>query len=247
VAVGGDGTIHEIVNGLYASGHLGNALLGIVSTGTGGDYVRTVGVSKNYKDACRSFLVPKILSVDLGMVNYHKNGKEMERVFVNFAGTGFDAEIVRRTSQQFKYLGALPSYLMGALTTLATYRNKEVLLKLDGQESIRKVCTVIMNNGRYGGGGMYTAPQAELSDGLFDIMIVGDISKPDFLVSLPRLYKGTHVTHPKVTMLRAKEIEIESRKKMALQADGELLGELPARIRVMPSALKIIVGQNGKD
>jgi diacylglycerol kinase family enzyme len=130
---------------------------------------------------------------------------------------------------------------MGALTTLATYKNKEVLLKVDGQESIRKVCTVIVNNGRYGGGGMYTAPGADLSDGLFDVMIVGDISKPDFLVSLPRLYKGTHVTHPKVTMLKAKEIEIEARKKMALQADGELLGELPARIRVLPSALKIII------
>jgi diacylglycerol kinase (ATP) len=241
VAVGGDGTIHEIVNGLYASGNLGDALLGIVSTGTGSDYVRTVGVSKNYKDACQSFLKPKILSVDLGMVNYRQNGKEMERLFVNFAGTGFDAEIVRRTTHQFKYLGALPSYLMGALTTLITYRNKEVLLKLDGQESIRKVCTVIMNNGRYGGGGMYTAPGADLSDGLFDVMIVGDISKPDFMVSLPRLYKGTHVTHPKVTMKLAKTIEIESRKKMALQADGELLGELPARVCVLPSALKIIV------
>jgi diacylglycerol kinase (ATP) len=247
VAVGGDGTIHEIVNGLYASGKLGDAVLGIVSTGTGSDYVRTVGVSKNYKDACLSFLQPKIVAVDLGKVEYRKNGKDMERLFVNFAGAGFDAEIVRRTTQQFKYLGALPSYLMGALTTLATYRNKEVLLKLDGEESIRKVCTVIVNNGRYGGGGMYTAPQADLSDGLFDIMIVGDISKPDFLVSLPRLYKGTHVTHPKVTMKLAKIIEIEARKKMALQADGELLGELPARISVMPSALKIIVGQNGKD
>jgi len=241
VAVGGDGTIHEIVNGLCASGNLASALLGIVSTGTGGDYVRTVGVPKNYQDACQSFLKPKIISVDLGKVEYRKNGKDMERLFVNFAGAGFDAEIVRRTTQQFKNLGALPSYLMGALTTLATYKNKEVLLKMDGQESIRKVCTVIVNNGRYGGGGMYTAPGADLSDGLFDVMIVGDISKPDFLVSLPRLYKGTHVTHPKVTMLKAKEIEIEARKKMALQADGELLGELPARIRVLPSALKIII------
>jgi YegS/Rv2252/BmrU family lipid kinase len=240
VAVGGDGTIHEIVNGLYASGSLGDALLGIVSTGTGSDYIRTVGLSRNYKVACQSFISPKIRAVDLGKVEYRKNGKTLERLFVNFAGAGFDAEIARRT-QQTKLISPLVSYLTAALTTLVTYKNKDVLLKLDGVESIRKVCTVIMNNGRYGGGGMFTAPNAELSDGLFDVLIVGDISKPDFLVSLPRLYKGTHLTHRKVTMKQAKEIEIESRKKMSLQADGELLGELPARISVMPSALKIII------
>jgi diacylglycerol kinase (ATP) len=241
VAVGGDGTINEIVNGLYASGHLGKAALGIVSTGTGSDYVRTVGVSRNYKEACQAFLKPQIKAVDLGKLEYHKDGKPMERLFVNFAGTGFDAEMVRRITHQYKYMGALLSYLAGALATLVTYRNKEVLLKLDGEESLRKVCTVVMNNGRYGGGGMYTAPMAELDDGLFDIMIVGDISKPDFLASLPRLYKGTHITHRKVTMKRAKEIEITSKKNMALQADGELLGELPARVQVMPAALKIIM------
>ena len=240
VAVGGDGTIHEIVNGLYASGCLGDALLGIVSTGTGSDYMRTVGVSRNYQEACRSFMSPKIRAVDLGKIEYNKNGIKQERLFVNFAGSGFDAEIARRT-QQSKLLNPLISYLVAALTTLVTYKNKDIILKLDGEESTRKVCTVIMNNGRYGGGGMFTAPLAELSDGIFDVMIVGDISKPDFLVSLPRLYKGTHVTHPKVTMKRAKEIEISSTKKMMLQADGEVLGELPARISVMPLALNIIV------
>ncbi len=241
VAVGGDGTIHEIVNGLYNSGYLADALLGIVSTGTGSDYIRTIGVPRAYEDACQRFVEPKIRAVDLGIVEYRRRGGTAERIFVNFAGAGFDAEIVRRTKTTFKSLGALPSYLLGALTTLATYRNKDVHLKLDGEEMQKKICTVIMNNGRYGGGGMNTAPNAELSDGLFDVMIVDNITKPDFLISLPRLYKGTHLNHPHVTMKRAKEIEIHSKQKMALQADGELLGEVPARIRIMPSALNIIV------
>ncbi len=241
VAVGGDGTIHEIVNGLYNSGCLDDALLGIVSTGTGSDYIRTIGVPRGYKDACKCFLKPKIRAVDLGMVAYRKNGGTAERLFVNFAGSGFDAEIVRRTTQQFKSLGALPSYLMGALTTIATYKNKDITLKLDGEATEKRVCTVIMNNGRYGGGGMFTAPDADIADGLFDVMIIGNVSKPDLLVSLPRVYKGTHLTHPKVTMKRAKEIEISSRHKMPLQADGELLGDVPARIRILPAALKIIV------
>jgi diacylglycerol kinase (ATP) len=241
VAVGGDGTIHEVVNGLYSSGRLSDAVLGIISTGTGGDYVRTVGLPLGFEAACQKLIKPRIRAVDLGVVEYRRHGAAAERIFVNFAGTGFDAELVRRVKTNFKSLGALPAYLLGALTTLVTYKNKDVYLKMDGEEIQRKVCTVIMNNGRYGGGGMNTAPNAELSDGLFDVLIVGNITKPDFLMSLPRLYKGTHLNHRHVTMKRASEIEIDSKHKMALQADGELLGEVPARIRILPSALKIIV------
>jgi diacylglycerol kinase (ATP) len=242
VSVGGDGTINEIVNGLYAAGGLSDALLGIVSTGTGSDYIRTVGVPRQYEDACRCFLQPKKRTVDIGMIEYAKNGGREERLFVNFAGMGFDAEIVRRTTQQYKSMGAMPSYLLGLLTTLVSYGNKKIKLVVDGVEEERRVCTVIMNNGRYGGGGMLTAPHAELSDGLLDVLVVGDMSKPDLLMSLPRIYKGTHLTHPKVAMKKAKEIEIAScGQRMHLQADGELLGEAPARFRILPSMLNVIV------
>lgn len=242
VSVGGDGTIHEIVNGLYASGAIKEVLLGIVSTGTGGDYIRTAGIPRNYEDACRCFLNPKKRTVDLGIVEYAKNGGRAERLFVNFAGMGFDADIVRRTTQQFKKLGALPSYLCAAIATILTYSNRKIYLKVDGEEIEKKVCTVIMNNGKYGGGGMFTAPHADLADGLLDVLIVGDLSKPDLLRSLPRIYKGTHLTHPKVTMKKAKEIEVKSLGgKMLLQADGELLGEVPARFRILPSMLNIVV------
>jgi YegS/Rv2252/BmrU family lipid kinase len=242
VSVGGDGTINEVVNGLYASGNIRSAALGIVSTGTGSDYIRTIGVSRRSEEACRSFLQPKKRAVDLGVVEYTENGKKRERLFVNFAGFGFDAEIVRRVTRQFKALGSLPSYLLGVLTTLVAYRNKDISLKVDGEPIDKRVCTVIMNNGKYGGGGMFTAPGADLSDGLLDVLIVGDMSKPDLLRSLPRIYKGTHLTHPKVTLIKGKEVEVESLNgRMQLQADGELLGEVPARFRVLPSLLNVIV------
>jgi diacylglycerol kinase (ATP) len=242
VSVGGDGTINEIVNGIYASGNMQNATLGIISTGTGSDYIRTVGVPHHREEACRCLAQSRKRTVDVGVVEYTNDGKTEERLFVNFAGIGFDAEIVRRTTSQFKSLGSLPSYLLGVFTTLATFANKDVTIKLDGEPLDRRICTVIMNNGRYGGGGMFTAPQAELADGWLDVLIVGDLSKPDLLRSLPRIYKGTHLTHPKVTMKRAKEIEISSSNgRVHLQADGELLGEVPARFRVMPAALNIIV------
>jgi len=241
VSVGGDGTINEVVNGLYASGNIGDALLGIVSTGTGGDYIRTVGVPRRYDEACRCLLQPRRLTVDLGVVEYSDNGSRVERLFVNFAGMGFDAEIVRRTTGQFKALGGLSSYLLGAITTILVYRNKDISMVVDGEKMEKKVCTVVMNNGRYGGGSMFTAPHASIDDGYFDVMIVGDINKPDLLWSLPRIYKGTHLTHPKVTMKRAKEIEIQSAQPMQLQADGELLGQVPARFRILPSVLKVVI------
>ena len=242
VSVGGDGTIHEIVNGLHRAGAREKVLVGLVSTGTGSDYIRTVGTPRNYRDACARLMEPRTRCVDLGVVDYGTNGSRGQRIFVNFAGLGFDAEIVRRTKQQFKTLGGLPSYLLGAITTLATFRNKDIVLKIDGEATQHRVCTVIMNNGRYGGGGMNTAPNAELDDGLFDVLIVGDISKTDFIYSLPRLYRGTHLTHKKILLNRAREIEITSRNgHLPLQADGELLGEAPATFNILPKALKVIL------
>jgi YegS/Rv2252/BmrU family lipid kinase len=242
VSVGGDGTVNEVVNGIYASGNIGATALGIISTGTGGDYIRTVGLPRRYQDACRCLLKPRKRAVDLGIVEYTNKGRPEQRLFVNFAGLGFDADIVRRTTRQFKALGGLPAYLVGLLVTLITYRNKEISLTIDGVSSARRVCAVIMNNGRYGGGGMFTAPGADLADGWLDVLIIGDMSKTDLLRSLPRIYKGTHLTHPKVAMKKAREIEVTGRTgRLHLQADGELLGEAPAKFKVLPSVLNVIV------
>ena len=114
-------------------------------------------------------------------------------------------------------------------------------MKLDGKIDTRKVCTIVMSNGKYGGGGMLAAPHADPMDGLLDVLIIDNLSKPDLLWSLPRIYRGTHLTHPKVTVKRATDIEIQSRQPMSLQADGELLGETPAKFRVLPAALNIAV------
>jgi len=160
---------------------------------------------------------------------------------VNFAGLGFDAEVVKATTQRFKALGSLPSYLIGLLTTLLSYENREVSLELDGQAEERKVCVILMGNGKYGGGGMLTTPHADPTDGLFDVLIIDDLSKRDLLWSLPRIYRGTHLTHPKVTVKRAREIDIRPTQQMSVEADGELLGEAPARFHVLPAALTVVI------
>ena len=241
VSVGGDGTINEVVNGLYDSGTIKDVSLGIISTGTGSDYIRTVGIPRQHQDACQRLMSPTKMLVDIGEVEYRNNGQMEKRLFVNFAGLGFDAEVVQATTQRFKKLGGLPAYLLGLLTTFLCYRNREITLKVDGEVVTKKVCTAVMSNGKYGGGSMFVAPDADLTDGYFDVLTIDDISKPDLLWSLPRIYKGTHLTHPKVTMQRGQEIEIESTRKLLVQADGELLGDTPARFRIIPSTLNILV------
>lgn len=241
VSVGGDGTINEVVNGLYEAGSLGDIILGIIGTGAGSDYIRTIGIPRHYKEACHRLMNPGKFVVDLGVVEYVINGRTAKRLFVNFAGLGFDAEVVKATTQRFKALGSMPSYLMGLLTTFLFYRNKDVSLIADGETEERRVCTVVMSNGKYGGGGMFLAPNADPTDGLLDVLIIDDLSKLDLLWSLPRIYKGTHLTHPKVTVKRAREIDIRPMQQMSLQADGELLGQAPARFHVLPAALNIVV------
>ena len=241
VSVGGDGTIHEIVNGLHEAGGNCNVAVGIVNTGTGADYIRTIGVPRRYKEACQCLLSPNRRTVDLGVVEYTKDGQRKKRLFVNFAGIGFDAEVVKATTEKFKALGDMPSYLMGLFSTLMSYENRDVSIIVDGEHGERRICTIMLNNGRYGGGGMLPAPNADPSDGFFDLVIIDDITKPDLIMSLPRIYRGTHLTHPKVTLMRAREVEIIPTLTSAVQADGELLGEAPARFSVLPAALNIVI------
>jgi diacylglycerol kinase (ATP) len=241
VSVGGDGTIHEIVNGLHEAGGNSNVAVGIVNTGTGADYIRTIGVPRRYKEACQCLLSSGRRTVDLGVVEYTRDGQRKKRLFVNFAGIGFDAEVVKATTEKFKALGDMPSYLMGLFSTLMSYKNRHVSIIVDGEHGERRICTVMLNNGRYGGGGMLPAPNADPGDGFFDLVIIDDITKPDLIMSLPRIYKGTHLTHPKVTLMRAREVEIRPTLTSAVQADGELLGEAPACFSVLPAALSIVV------
>jgi len=240
VSVGGDGTVNEVVNGLYEAGGIPHVSLGVISTGTGRDYVRTIGLPRTFEDSCRCLLNGKRRAVDVGMVEYTSNGTVEKRLFVNFAGLGFDAEIVRATTRRYKAISRTASYLAGLFRTLLTYHNKKLAMTIDGELVDGKMCTVLMCNGKYAGGGMLTAPEADLSDGVLDVITIGDVSKPDLLWSLPRIYKGTHLTHPKVKLRRAKTVEIQSSERIALQADGETLGHLPARVSIMPAVLKIV-------
>jgi YegS/Rv2252/BmrU family lipid kinase len=241
VAVGGDGTVNEVANGILSSTSLKGTTLGVVSTGTGSDFVRSVGIPRDYARACLSLTSQRRLLIDVGVVEYMNAGKSEQRFFVNGAGAGFDAEVVKATERLPKYFGGTIPYVGGLLRSLFGYKNKSVILRVGNRVETKRILSIVVSNGCYFGGGMRVAPQAELGDGLLDVMTVDDIGKFELLKAFPTIYKGTHITHPKVRMEKATHIAIESSERVLVHADGELLGEAPASFWLMPSALSIVV------
>lgn len=241
VSVGGDGTINEIVNGIYDGSALNGVTIGIISTGTGSDYIRTLGVPRSPAEAAERLLNPKKIAVDIGMVEYVRDGKTASRLFINFAGVGIDAEITRAANQKYKRLGAKPGYFAGLFDTLITYRNEETEIRLDGKSMKKKLSEVLVSSGKYGGGSMMVAPAADPSDGLLDVMTIDAIGRFELVRAFPMVYKGTHSRHPKVFMTRAKEIEVAPLHPWPLQADGEMLGETPIKIKIIPGAINIAI------
>ncbi len=241
VAVGGDGTVNEVANGILSVDGLSGTVLGVIGTGTGSDFIRSVGIPRDLALACSSLVSSKRLMIDVGVVEYQKDGKPEQRFFVNAAGVGFDATVVETTERLPKYFGGTIPYLVGLLRSLLGYRNKLVTLGVEENLEEVRILSIVVANGCYFGGGMNMAPQAELGDGLLDVVLVGDMGKFELLKALPTVYNGTHINHAKVRMAKAKKVTVKSQERILVHADGELLGEAPATFWLKPAALSLVV------
>jgi diacylglycerol kinase (ATP) len=241
VVVGGDGTVNEVANGILYSTGAAKTALGVISTGTGSDFIRSVGIPRDYHSACSTLTSPRRLSIDVGVVEYQSKGQTLRRFFVNGAGVGFDAAVVEQTERMPKYLGGTIPYLVGVLRALLGYRNKSVVINVGDEVMSGRILNTVVANGGYLGGGMHIAPLAKVNDSLLDVVVVGDLGKLELLKELPTVYKGTHINHPKVKMMKATHITIQSPERMLVHADGELLGEGPASFWVVPAALSLVV------
>jgi YegS/Rv2252/BmrU family lipid kinase len=243
VAVGGDGTLNEVVNGLVIEGMVDPMVnLGIIPGGTGSDSVRTLGIPHDCRAAYDCLLHGKPDRIDLGLITCVSKGQEIRRYFINAAGLGFDGEVCERTNRISKAIGGTLPFLSSLFVKLLTYQNKAVEITLDGQQHLQqKANSVIVCNGRYVGGGMHIGPHATLNDGLFDVIVIGDTSKLEVVANVPRIYRGTHLSHPKVEEYRAREVRVKAQERMFLQADGELIGEAPATFQIIPQALHVLV------
>jgi YegS/Rv2252/BmrU family lipid kinase len=252
VAIGGDGTLFEVVNGVMgASGEeppemasTNPVAVGLIGAGRGSDFARSAGVPSDVEAAVRRLVSGRSQVVDVGHVAYRAfSGERRRRYFINAAGMGFDAEVALRANRAPRVMGGTIPYLSSLATTLVRYHNKQVSASLDGGrvEWQARISSIVVANGQFFGGGMKIAPEASLSDGEFEVVVLGDLGKVDLVRNVPRVYDGSHVTHPKVSMDRARQVSIESPQRLLLQADGEVLGTAPATFTVVPAALRVIV------
>jgi diacylglycerol kinase (ATP) len=242
ICYGGDGTVHEVVNGLVVDGRVPpEVVLSIIPGGTGADFSRILGISRDPLEALKTAGGDQAHAMDLGEIECTRDGKRIRRYFVNVAGLGFDGETSVRVNRMSKRISGTIPYLTALVLTLFSYSNKDVEVTFDGQQCCGRFNSVIICNGQYFGGGMWVGPQAAADDGIFDLVILKDLGKLEFLLNVPRVYRGTHLTHPKVESFQAKEVHVEARQRMFIQAEGELVGEAPATFRILPAALNVRV------
>jgi diacylglycerol kinase (ATP) len=248
VAIGGDGTVNEVVNGFFderGAAIAPAASFALIPYGTGGDFRRTVQMPTELADAARVIAANHRRTIDVGRLEFTATGGERAaRMFANIASFGVSGVVDRLVNQSSKRLGRLAFAIASARATWS-YKNQRVQLVFDGTDRVEAtISTVAIANGRYFGGAMMVAPNAELDDGLFDVIALGDFGFGDLVTSGRRLYKGTHLTMDKVTARRARVVEaepIDPNAVVELDIDGENPGRLPARFELLPAALSIVV------
>ncbi len=246
VAIGGDGTVNEVVNGFFENGApiAPDASFALIPYGTGGDFRRTLELPTELADAVAVIAANHRKKIDVGRLELTAHdGKQAVRMFANIASFGVSGVVDRLVNESGKKLGRLSFMLATARATWA-YKNQRVQLVFDGGDRVEAtINTVAVANGRFFGGAMMVAPNAELDDGQFDVVCMGDLTFGDLLKSGRRLYKGTHLAMDKVTSRRARVVEaepVEAGGIVELDVDGEALGRLPARFEIVPAALWMV-------
>ncbi len=229
VAAGGDGTAGEVANGIVGT----SARLGILPLGTGNDFARCAGISENLPVAIDTLFTGKPRRVDLGQVN--------GRYFLNVAGCGFDGEVARRVNQGYRLLQGTAAYVAAVCQTIFTFQPVQMRITADGETTIRRALLCTVANSQSYGGGMRIAPFAQIDDGLLDVCVVQAVSKIEFMRVFPRVFSGTHITHPLFLMQTAREVTVESDPPVPVLVDGDVMGTTPAHFRVYPCAIEVIL------
>lgn len=238
VAAGGDGTVHEVVNGLLRNGAAPVVPdLGVVPLGSGCDYAKTFDIPEDVDLALRRAVGGTARRVDAGEVVYQQNGREHRRHFANIAEVGIGGSCVARASTLPRFLGPA-MYGVAFLLTLPTFKRLTATITMDDRTYEGPLTDLVVATGRVFGGGMRVAPSADPSDGLFDVQIHFG-TKIDYVRGLPKVYKGTHIPHPRIREERANAVTIESDPPGLIEADGEVLGRTPATFRALPGALRL--------
>jgi YegS/Rv2252/BmrU family lipid kinase len=240
VAVGGDGTLNEAVNGLMRARR--RPELATLPIGTGMDFVRTYGIPRRFDDAVRTAVDGTAREIDVGRVTYRAwSGEEAERWFANVSSVGMSGAVAQRANAMSKALGGKATFFYALVRVFLAWENSEVVVEVEGETRRARMHDVVVANGQWHGGGMWLAPEAQPDDGLFDVLLIGDITRPDFARSALKIYRGTHLAHPKVDLLRSPWVRVDASEPLPIELDGEQPGTTPARFEVEHRALRLRV------
>lgn len=239
IAMGGDGTLQEVGEGLVnagasTNGRVAATRLGVIPVGTGNDFAKMLAATADWRAACTRIVNGKTRRVDVGRIN--------ERIFLNNVGIGFDAQ-VGIEAQKIQWLRGQAVYLAAlARNMLLSYRTPEISVRLDDEQVKQSITLLTIGNGRCSGGGFWLTPQAEVDDGWFDICLVRGLSKFQMLALVPRAMQGTHITAEPVRMTRARKVTITSTEPLPVHADGEILytNAHQLTVELLPAALDVI-------
>jgi len=246
IVVGGDGTMNEVINGLFSQGRMQTTevMLGMISVGTGNDWAKMFNIPIGYEEAVKTIKIQRTFIQDAGLVQYTKNGKEWKRYFINIAGLGFGARVVER-SNRMKEKGRSSStlYLYNIFASLMGYKAQKADIEIDGKSFRRNIFSVNVGICKFGGGGMIPVPHAVADDGLYSITLIKKIGKLNLLANMKRLYNGTIANHSRVETYLAQSILIAGSRKLQIETDGETLGEGPVSFKIIPKSVMIISGE----
>lgn len=231
VAVGGDGSVNEVVNGLADLPV--PPTLGVLATGRGRDVCRNLGIERDPRRALARLAAGRDSMVDLGRVDW-MGGR---RWFLTAAGAGFDAEVARRAATRGGF-GTIP-YLLAILGALAGHRPVPATVTLDDGSWSGRATAVVVANGAWYGGGMRIAPPATPTDGVLDLIVLGDVGRFELLRWLPAVYRGRHLDHPRVVARRTRRAAVEAARPLPVHVDGEVVGVTPVVVTVRPGALAL--------
>jgi len=245
VAVGGDGTINEVTNGFFEDGHAinPNAALGVLPRGTGGDFRKTFDWDLNSEQAIARLKTPDTRPFDVGLLEFlGHDGATKKRYFANICSFGVSGLVDQEVNRTSKMFGGTVSFMVGSVRALTQYKDAQVRVSFDdGAPETLPVTTLSVCNGRFFGGGMKVAPDADVSDGLFDVTVWSGYTLTDFVVRSKGIYSGAHVNWKGTRTLRAKSVHAESDEKVLIDCDGEQPGTLPARFTILPGAIRLKV------
>jgi diacylglycerol kinase (ATP) len=241
VVVGGDGTVHEVADGLLKAGLAAEVDLGLLPLGTGRDFARSLRIPRRLDAAVEVARNGRVRTIDVGRATSTTPAGDATGYFVNFAGAGISGAIASRANRTTKALGGRLSFLWATVVVFSRWQPAELGIEIDGQPRRARLFEALAMNGDYTAGGMWMAPDAAPDDGGLDVVLIGDFSKTEFVTTFPKIYRGRHVSHRKVEIVRARELRVGAPSPLPVVLDGEQPGTTPVRFELVPSALRVRV------